>query len=75
MIQVKKNNIMKKKYQQPEIWVEKLNAEYQVLAESPKPTNEMVRIQTQSDVEITYGGPGTQSARTNGSLWDEGDEE
>ncbi len=63
---------MKKNYQQPEIWVEKLNAEYQVMAGSPI-TNEVTRIQGNAD--ITYGGAGTETARTNSSLWDEGDEE
>ncbi len=63
---------MKKNYQQPEIWVEKLNAEYQVMAGSPI-TNEVTR--TQGNADITYGGAGTESARTNSSLWDEGDEE
>ena len=65
---------MKKNYQQPEIWVEKLNAEYQVMAGSPI-TDKVTSISTKEDIGITYGGAGTETARTNSSLWDEGDEE
>lgn len=66
-------NTMKKNYQQPEIWVEKLNAAFQVLAGSPI-TDKVVK--TESNVGIEYGGEGNgQPARANGSLWDVGDEE
>ena len=38
---------------QPEIWVEKMNAEYQVMAGSPRPTNEVTSISTKEDIGIT----------------------
>jgi hypothetical protein len=64
---------MKKTYQRPEIWVDELMAECQVLAGSPRPTNEVVS--TTSNVGIDYGGGGNGPARANASLWDECDEE
>lgn len=67
---------MKKTYMQPEIWVEKMNAEYQVMAGSPRPTDEVTSISTKEDIGITYGGAGNGSARAGESqIWDdEGDD-
>ena len=66
---------MKKNYQQPEIWVEQMNASYHVLAGSIHQTDEVIK--TTGNAGIEFGGPGGegQSARANNYLWDDGDEE
>ena len=62
---------MRKNYQKPEIWVEELKMENQVLAGSP--TRQVTNV---TGSGISYGGGGSGSARAGENhLWDDEDDD
>ncbi len=68
---------MKKTYQQPDIWVEELEMDCHVLAESPIFTKkELTRVvgydEFSANIGIRYGGGGTGPARAEEIvIWDD----